>query len=296
MEDWRERTELQVGKAGVQKLENACVAIIGLGGVGAFAAEMLCRAGVGSFILADSDVIDVTNKNRQLPARDSTIGKVKTEVIAERMRDINKDVKVKIISTYIEEDNLNAKLKLRRKECATEGDKIARGSVGASESATEGDKIACGSVGAGESAAEGDKAACGSVGEEEWNEVDFVVDAIDTLSPKIALIQYCLQHKIPLVSSMGAGAKYDATKVRIAEIEKSFNCPLAYMLRKRLHKVGIRKGFKVVFSEEIPVKEAIVPCEGRNKKSRTGTISYMPAVFGCVCAQAAVEHILSVDV
>ena len=279
MEDWRERTELQVGKAGVQKLENACVAIIGLGGVGAFAAEMLCRAGVGSFILADSDVIDVTNKNRQLPALDSTIGKVKTEVIAERMRDINKAVKVKIISTYIEEDNLSAKLKLRRKECATEGDKIARGSVGAGESAAEGDKIAR-----------------GSVGEGDWNEVDFVVDAIDTLSPKIALIQYCLQNKIPMVSSMGAGAKYDATKVRIAEIEKSFNCPLAYMLRKRLHKVGIRKGFKVVFSEEIPVKEAIVPCEGRNKKSRTGTISYMPAVFGCVCAQAAVEHILSVGV
>jgi tRNA A37 threonylcarbamoyladenosine dehydratase len=262
MEDWRERTELQVGKEGVQRLENACVAIIGLGGVGAFAAEMLCRAGVGSFILADSDVIDITNKNRQLPALDSTIGRIKTEVIAERMRDINKDVKVKIISTYIEEDNLSAKLKLRRKECATEGDKIARGSVG----------------------------------EEEWNEVDFVVDAIDTLSPKIALIQYCLQNKIPMVSSMGAGAKYDATKVRIAEIEKSFNCPLAYMLRKRLHKIGIRKGFKVVFSEEIPVKEAIVPCEGRNKKSRTGTISYMPAVFGCVCAQAAIEHILSVGV
>jgi tRNA A37 threonylcarbamoyladenosine dehydratase len=279
MEDWRERTELQVGKEGVQRLENACVAIIGLGGVGAFAAEMLCRAGVGSFILADSDVIDITNKNRQLPALDSTIGRIKTEVIAERMRDINKDVKVKIISTYIEEDNLSAKLKLRRKECATEGDKIARGSVGASECA-----------------AEGGKAARGSVGEEEWNEVDFVVDAIDTLSPKIALIQYCLQNKIPMVSSMGAGAKYDATKVRIAEIEKSFNCPLAYMLRKRLHKIGIRKGFKVVFSEEIPVKEAIVPCEGRNKKSRTGTISYMPAVFGCVCAQAAIEHILSVGV
>jgi tRNA A37 threonylcarbamoyladenosine dehydratase len=251
---------------------------------------------VGSFILADSDVIDITNKNRQLPALDSTIGRIKTEVIAERMRDINKDVKVKIISTYIEEDNLSAKLKLRRKECATEGDKIARGSVGASESAAESGKTVCGNVGASENMAEGDKAARGSVGEEEWNEVDFVVDAIDTLSPKIALIQYCLQNKIPMVSSMGAGAKYDATKVRIAEIEKSFNCPLAYMLRKRLHKIGIRKGFKVVFSEEIPVKEAIVPCEGRNKKSRTGTISYMPAVFGCVCAQAAIEHILSVGV
>lgn len=232
---------MQVGKEGVLKLENACVAIIGLGGVGAFAAEMLCRAGVGSFILADSDIIEVTNKNRQLPALDSTIGKVKTEVIAARMRDINKDVKVNVISAYLEQENIADKLKL-------------------------------------------------------FDKVDFVIDAIDTLSPKIALIQYCLQNKIPMVSSMGAGAKYDATKVRIAEIEKSFNCPLAYMLRKRLHKVGIRKGFRVVFSEEIPVKEAIVPCEGRNKKSRTGTISYMPAVFGCVCAQAAVEHILSVDV
>jgi tRNA A37 threonylcarbamoyladenosine dehydratase len=241
MEDWRERTELQIGHEGVQKLDNACIAIIGLGGVGAFAAEMLCRAGVGSFILADSDVIDVTNKNRQLPALDSTIGRVKTDVIAERMRDINNNVRVKIIHAYLEQDNIADKLKLCEK-------------------------------------------------------VDFVIDAIDTLSPKIALIQYCLQNKIPMVSSMGAGAKYDATKVRIAEIEKSFNCPLAYMLRKRLHKVGIRKGFKVVFSEEIPVKEAIVPCEGRNKKSRTGTISYMPAVFGCVCAQAAVEHILSVGV
>jgi tRNA A37 threonylcarbamoyladenosine dehydratase len=313
MEDWRERTELQIGKEGVQKLENASVAIIGLGGVGAFAAEMLCRAGVGSFILADSDVIDITNKNRQLPALDSTIGRIKTEVIAERMKDINKDVKVKIISTYIEEDNLSAKLKLRRKGSASEGDKAACGNVGASDGAAEGDKAACGNVAASGSAAEGDKAACGNVaasesmaeggkaacgnvGAEEWNEVDFVVDAIDTLSPKIALIQYCLQNKIPMVSSMGAGAKYDATKVRIAEIEKSFNCPLAYMLRKRLHKVGIRKGFKVVFSEEIPDKEAIIPCEGKNKKSRTGTLSYMPAVFGCVCAQAAIQHILSVDV
>jgi tRNA A37 threonylcarbamoyladenosine dehydratase len=160
----------------------------------------------------------------------------------------------------------------------------------------EGGKVVCGNVGASDGAAERGKVACGNVGAGEWNEVDFVVDAIDTLSPKIALIQYCLQNKIPMVSSMGAGAKYDATKVRIAEIEKSFNCPLAYMLRKRLHKVGIRKGFKVVFSEEIPDKEAIIPCEGKNKKSRTGTLSYMPAVFGCVCAQAAIQHILSVDV
>ena len=125
--------------------------------------------------------------------------------------------------------------------------------------------------------------------------VDFVVDAIDTLSPKIALISLCMSEKIPLVSSMGAGAKYDATKVRLTDICKSFNCPLAYMLRKRLRKVGIHKGFQVVFSEELPIKEAIIPFEEQNKKSRTGTISYLPAVFGSVCAQAAVKSILTLD-
>ncbi|MBR4980231.1 MAG: tRNA threonylcarbamoyladenosine dehydratase, partial [Bacteroidales bacterium] len=91
------------------------------------------------------------------------------------------------------------------------------------------------------------------------------------------------------------GAKYDATKVRLTDISKSFNCPLAYMLRKRLRKVGIHKGFQVVFSEELPIKEAIIPFEEQNKKSRTGTISYLPAVFGAVCAQAAVKSILTLD-
>ena len=124
---------------------------------------------------------------------------------------------------------------------------------------------------------------------------DYVVDAIDTMSPKIALIKFCLDHKIPLVSSMGAGAKWDATKVRITDISKSFNCPLAYMLRKRLRKVGVSKGFKAVFSEELPERDAIVPFEERNHKSRAGTISYLPAVFGCVCAQAAVTHILNLE-
>ena len=101
-----------------------------------------------------------------------------------------------------------------------------------------------------------------------------------------------MYNSIPLVSSMGAGAKYDATKVRIADVSKSFNCPLAYIVRKRLRYMGIRKGFKVVFSEELPDKESIVPCEDRNKKSQVGTISYIPAVFGCVCAQAVVQGLI----
>ena len=126
--------------------------------------------------------------------------------------------------------------------------------------------------------------------------IDFLVDAIDTLSPKLHLIKYCMDSGIPLVSSMGAGAKYDATKVRLSDVSKSFNCPLAYIVRKRLRHMGIRKGFKVVFSEELPDRESIVPCEDRNKKSQVGTISYIPAVFGCVCAQAAVQHLMSAHV
>ncbi len=122
--------------------------------------------------------------------------------------------------------------------------------------------------------------------------IDFLVDAIDTLSPKLSLIKYCMESGIPLVSSMGAGAKYDVTKIRIADISKSFACPLAYMVRKRLRRMGVSRGFKVVFSEELPDDNAMVPCEETNKKSMVGTISYLPAVFGCACAQVAIRYLL----
>lgn len=234
-ENWQERTILQIGEQNAEALKNATVAIIGLGGVGAVAAEMICRAGVGNIIVADSDTYSLTNKNRQIGALDSTLGKKKTEVIASRLKDINKELNIRVIDEYIAEENIENLL-----DC----------------------------------------------------KIDFLVDAIDTLSPKIALIKFCVGHKIPLVSSMGAGAKYDATKVRLADLKKSYNCPLAYMLRKRLRKEGISTGFLVAFSEELPDKNAIVPFEEKNKKSRTGTISYLPAVFGCVCAQAAICHLI----
>ena len=236
MEAWKERTELLVGAEGLARLFESSVAVIGLGGVGAYAAEMLCRAGVGHLILLDSDVVSESNKNRQLIALDSTIGKPKIAVLAERLKDINPDVRLTLINCYLEEGGIQQLL-----------------------------------------------------GE---HKVDFLVDAIDTLAPKIALIRYCVESGIPHVSSMGAGAKFDATAVRLADLSKSYNCPLAYILRKKLRKVGISKGFKVVFSEELPRREAIVAVEERNKKSNVGTISYLPAVFGCVCAQAAVEHLL----
>ena len=121
---------------------------------------------------------------------------------------------------------------------------------------------------------------------------DFVVDAIDTLSPKLALIKGALDRSIPLVSSMGAGAKTDPTLMEIKDIAKTHHCPLAHMLRKRLHKIGIRRGFKAVFSPEAVREGAILLCEEQNKKSNVGTISYIPALFGIGCASVVIRGLI----
>ena len=240
---WLERTALLVGREALQALKRATVVVAGLGGVGAYAAEMTARAGVGRMIIIDSDKVSESNRNRQLLALCSTLGRPKTEVMAERLLDINPELQIIKVEEYLTEDNIAAVLEC---SCAEAG--VAR--------------------------------------------PDFLIDAIDTLAPKIALIAHCVHSCIPLVSSMGAGAKFDATKVRLTDLSKSYNCPLAFILRKKLRKIGISKGFPVVFSEELPDRDAIVPTEGeRNKKSQVGTISYIPAVFGCVCAQAALTHL-----
>lgn len=237
--EWQVRTELLLGADALIKLKKAKVAVIGLGGVGAYAAEMITRAGVGSLLILDSDVVNQSNKNRQLIALDSTMGKSKVDVLTARLHDINPQLEITGIKEYLTEDNVEGLLKNQK--------------------------------------------------------VDFIIDAIDTLSPKIALIIYAVKNQIPLVSSMGAGAKVDATKIRIKDISKSFNCPLAYILRKKLRKAGISKGFNVVFSEELPDSEAIIPVEEQNKKSQVGTISYLPAVFGCVAAQSAILHLTNTE-
>lgn len=233
---WQERTELLLNPEQMDRLHNARIAVIGLGGVGAYAAEMITRAGVGSLLILDSDNVSLSNRNRQLLALESTTGRPKTEVMAERLRDVNPDISLTIINDYLTPENVEQLL--------------------------------------------------------AGHPIDFLVDAIDTLSPKIALIRYCVSNKIPLVSSMGAGAKFDMTKVKIADISKSYNCPLAYIMRKKLRKEGITKGFKVVYSEELPDREAIVPVEETNKKSQVGTISYLPAAFGLACAQTAVAFFI----
>lgn len=238
MEDWKERTSMLIGEEGLQRLSVSRVAVIGVGGVGGYAAEMVVRAGVGHLIIMDSDNVSVTNKNRQLLALDSTVGRPKCDVLRERLLDINPQLDIIVLKEYLEAGSADEVLGKYR--------------------------------------------------------IDFLIDAIDTLSPKMSLIKYCMDRRIPLVSSMGAGAKTDATKVRLADISKSFNCPLAALVRKRLRRMGIKKGFQAVFSEELPKKEAITECDDRNKKSLVGTVSYIPAVFGCVCAQAALQSLLFV--
>ncbi|MFI3333445.1 MAG: tRNA threonylcarbamoyladenosine dehydratase [Rikenellaceae bacterium] len=233
---WLERTELLLGSEKLEMLQRANVLVVGVGGVGAYAAEMIVRAGVGAITIADADSVGESNINRQLVALHSTIGQNKTDILAARLKDINPQLKLTIVAEYIKDELTDTLL--------------------------DSDKF------------------------------DYVVDAIDTLSPKVALIQGALNRSIPLVSSMGAGAKTDPTLMEIKDISKSHHCPLAHMLRKRLHKAGIRRGFKAVFSPE-PIREgAMILCEERNKKSNVGTISYIPALFGIGCASVVIRGII----
>lgn len=236
MNDWLERTELLLGAEKLERLRRAHVLVVGLGGVGAYAAEMVARAGVGRMTIVDADTVNPTNINRQLVALHSTSGRPKAEVLAERLRDINPAIDLTVVQKYI------------RDEGTWELVDSAR--------------------------------------------FDYLVDAIDTLSPKAALIKGALDRGIPLVSSMGAGAKTDPTRIEIADIARSHHCPLAHMLRKRLHKWDIRTGFMAVFSPE-PIRQgSMIPCDEPNKKSNVGTISYMPAVFGCGCASVVIRGLV----
>ena len=240
MIDWQDRTKMILGDEGLSKLGNSRVLIVGLGGVGSFAAEMICRAGVGSMTIVDGDTVNVTNRNRQLPALRSTEGLAKADVIGNRLLDINPDIKLTVIQEYIKDE--------RMVEVLDTG-------------------------------------------------FDYVVDAIDTLSPKIFLIYHTLQHRFPLVSSMGAGGKFDPTSIRISDISETTDCPLARILRKRIHRLGIREGFNAVYSPEVVDKSKIIHTPGeRNKASMVGTISYMPAAFGIACASVVIRDLAGISI
>lgn len=237
---WMSRTELLLGEEKVQNLINKNVLIVGLGGVGGICAEMIARAGVGSITIVDGDVVDKSNINRQVPALHSTAGKMKADVMAERLLDINPALKLTVIKEFIKEG--------RTVEVVT------------------------------------------------GQPYHYAVDCIDTLSPKVGLIKTCVENKIPIVSSLGAGGKTDPLKVECTDISKSYKCNLARYVRKYLHAAGIYTGVQVVFSPEDVDQSRIIETEKAfPKKSIIGTISYMPAVFGIVVASVVIRALYEQD-
>ena len=236
MEDWKQRTRLLLGEEKSERLRQAHVLVVGVGGVGAYAAEMLCRAGVGRLTLVDADTVQPTNINRQLPALHSTLGQLKVEVLAARFRDINPEVELTVLPVFLKDENIPQLLDAAR--------------------------------------------------------YDFVVDAIDTLAPKCHLIAEALRRRIKIVSSMGAGAKSDITQIRFADIWDTYHCGLSKAVRKRLQKMGIRHKLPVVCStEQADPKAVLLTDDEQNKKSTCGTVSYMPAVFGCYLAEYVIRRL-----
>lgn len=243
---WTDRTELLLGAEKMERLQNAHVLVVGVGGVGAYAAEMLCRAGVGELTIVDADTVNVTNINRQLPATYGTIGRLKTEVLAERFRTINPNIKLHALPMYLKEEEVASLL---------DGTLNCQLPI-----------VDC--------------------------QFDVIVDAIDTIAPKCALIAEAMRRGIPIVSSMGAGAKSDITQIRFADIWDTYHCGLAKAVRTRLKKAGMRQSLPVVFSTEQADRRAVITVEGeQNKKSTAGTISYMPAVFGCYLAEYVIRKL-----
>lgn len=232
---WLQRTELLLGPETLERLNNTHVMVIGLGGVGSFAAEFLARAGVGHLTIIDGDTVDLTNTNRQLPALHSTVGQSKAGIMAARMKDINPDLDLTVREEFLTPDTVKTLI---------------------------------------------------------TDEYDYVFDCIDSIQPKQYVIVACKQKGVRIVSSMGAGGRLDPSKVQVADLSETFNCPFAQQVRKGLKRKGVRRGVTVVFSSEIVSKEHMMMTDGsRFKKSFYGTISYLPALFGLHMASVVVRDV-----
>ncbi len=235
------RTSLLFGDEAIEIFQKTRVAVMGLGGVGSYAAEALARSGIGSILLVDFDTISLSNLNRQLPALHSTIGKLKTETMRDRLLDINPYLKIDIYSDFCAQESRDFLLE----------------------------------------------------------NVDFVVDAIDSLGPKASLLEACVNKKIPVISSMGAASRFDPAKIELVDISKSRICPLAKKVRKYLHRRGIEKGIPVVYSFEKPIPQfdhdAGAEAEwvsGRGRKRGTlGSVVYLPAIMGMWAASYVLRNL-----
>ncbi len=233
---WMSRSQLLVGDKTIHQLINKKVLVIGLGGVGGICAEMIARAGIGSMTIADGDVVDLSNCNRQVAALHSTEKQSKAMVMAARIKDINPAIQLTVINEFVQEERTTAIIK--------------NGGF------------------------------------------DYAVDCIDTLTPKVWMIKNCIDHGVPIVSSMGAGGKMDPSKIQVTDIARSYQCKLARYVRKYLHEMGIHTGVKVVFSPEaIDQEKVLVTEKAFPKKSIIGTISYMPAIFGCITASVVIRDL-----
>jgi tRNA A37 threonylcarbamoyladenosine dehydratase len=235
---WLSRTHLLIGETALKNLTQTHVMVVGMGGVGSFAAEFICRAGVGKMTIIDGDVVDPSNRNRQLPALSSNHGVAKVEIMAARLKDINPEIELNVVKEFINPEMVEALIALHP---------------------------------------------------------DYIIDAIDSITPKITFIRGAYGSQIPLVSSMGAGAKLDPTRLKVVDISKTHTCPFAQQIRKNLKRHGIKKGVKVVFSDEPPIKESLMLTDGKNyKKSAYGTISYLPATFGSAVASVVIRDLIQI--
>lgn len=239
-EYWMSRTALLLGEEKVQQLIAKNVLVVGLGGVGGICAEMIARAGIGKMTIVDMDTVDLSNCNRQVGALHSTAGKNKTDVMAERLKDINPALQLTAMHVYAKDEITTSLL--------------------------------------------------------DNGNFDYVMDCIDTLSPKVFFIKACLDRNIKLISSLGAGGKVDPSQIKIADISETKECNLARYVRKKLHKQGIYKGFQVVYSaEEVDQTKVVVTEKAFPKKSIIGTISYMPAIFGCMAASVVIRDLMELE-
>ncbi len=247
--NWLNRTEMLIGKESISKLHNSNIVVFGLGGVGSYVVEGLARSGIGNITLVDKDIVDITNINRQVIADTETIGKNKVDVEKSRICKINPSINILPIKEFLNKDNIE---KIMKKAGNLVSDNL--------ENSLD----------------------CNYTNNNTTIRIDYVVDAIDTVSSKLEIIKYCYNNNIKIISCMGTGNKLDASKFEITDIYKTSVCPLAKVIRKELRKLNINH-LKVLYSKEEPIK---------TNMSTPASISFVPSVAGLLIAGEVIRELM----